>query len=152
MRSLRPILLSAAAVAALAFAAGIALGATAGPRRLNLPGAGDRPFSHVVDAGGALYLAGTLGLDPETGKPPADARAEAKLALDDLRRKLELAGATMDDLVWVQVFCPDLALYDEFNAIYRTYFDQGFPARSFIGSGPLLFGSRFEINAIAAKR
>jgi enamine deaminase RidA (YjgF/YER057c/UK114 family) len=57
----------------------------------------------------------------------------------------------MDDLVWVQVFCPDLALYDEFNAVYRTYFERGFPARSFIGSGPLLFGSRFEINAIAVK-
>jgi 2-iminobutanoate/2-iminopropanoate deaminase len=153
MRSSRTtLLIGAGAAAALAFAAGIALGAgAAGPRRLNLPGAGDRPFSHVVDAGGTLYLAGTLGLDPATRKPPADAKAEARLALDDLRRKLELAGATMDDLVWVQVFCPDLALYDDFNAVYRTYFERGFPARSFIGSGPLLFGSRFEINAIAVK-
>lgn len=151
MRSSRTTLLIGGAAAALAFLAGIALGAGEGPRRLNLPGAGDRPFSHVVDAGGTLYLAGTLGLDPATGKPPADAKAEARLALDDLRRKLELAGATMDDLVWVQVFCPDLALYDDFNAVYRTYFERGFPARSFIGSGPLLFGSRFEINAIAVK-
>jgi 2-iminobutanoate/2-iminopropanoate deaminase len=153
MRSSRTTLLIGAGVAAmLAFAAGIALGAGDGPRRLNLPGAPDLPFSHVVVAGDTIYIAGTLGLDPETRKPPADVRAEARLALDDVRRKLELAGATVADLVWVQVFCPDLALYDDFNAVYRTYFEEGFPARSFVGSGPLLFGSRFEINAIAAKR
>jgi 2-iminobutanoate/2-iminopropanoate deaminase len=149
MRSSRITLVLGGAVAVLAFAAGIALGAGNGLKRLNLPGAANRPFSHVVVDGGTIYVAGTLGLDAETGKPPADAKAEARLALDDIRRKLELAGATMDDLVWVQVFCPDLELYDEFNAVYRTYFEAGFPARSFVGSGPLLFGSRFEINAIA---
>jgi 2-iminobutanoate/2-iminopropanoate deaminase len=152
MRSSRTTLLVGGAIAALAFAAGVALGASEGPRRLNLPGAADLPFSHAVVDGGTIYVAGTLGLDPGTRKPPADPKAEAKLALDDVRRKLELAGATMDDLVWVQVFCPDLELYDEFNAVYRTYFEDGYPARSFVGSGPLLFGSRFEINAIAVRR
>ena len=106
----------------------------------------------MVVADGTIYVAGTLGLDPETGKPPADAKMEARLALDEFRRKLALAGATMDDLVSVQVFCPDLSLYEVFNAVYRTYFENGFPARTFVGSGPLLFGSRFEINGIAVKR
>ena len=130
-----------------------AMGAADGPRRIDLPGAReDLVFSHVVVAGGTIYIAGTLGLDPETGKPPADARAEARLALEEVRRKLELAGATMNDLVSVQVFCTDLQLYAEFNSIYRTFFEKGFPARTFVGSGPLLFGSRFEINGIAVKR
>lgn len=127
-------------------------GAAVGPQRINLPGARDLVFSHVVVAGGTIYIAGTLGLDPETGKPPADARAEARLALEEVRRKLELAGATMNDLVSVQVFCTDLQLYAEFNSVYRTFFEKGFPTRTFIGSGPLLFGSRFEINGIAVKR
>jgi 2-iminobutanoate/2-iminopropanoate deaminase len=35
--------------------------------------------------------------------------------------------------------------------VYRGYFKKGFPARAFIGSGPLLFGARFEIVGIAAK-
>lgn len=148
----RTALVSAGAAAALAFAfaGGLALGAAEGPRRLSPPGATDLPFSHAVVAGGTIYLAGTLGLDPETGKPPADPEAEARLALDEIRRKLALAGATMDDLVSVQVFCTDLELYDEFNAVYRTYFEKGYPARTFVGSGPLLFGSRFEINGVAA--
>jgi enamine deaminase RidA (YjgF/YER057c/UK114 family) len=59
---------------------------------------------------------------------------------------------TMDDLVTVQVFCPDLSLYDKFNAIYRTYFSKNFPARAFLGSGPLLRGGHFEIVGIAIKQ
>jgi enamine deaminase RidA (YjgF/YER057c/UK114 family) len=120
---------------------------------LNLPGGGDDlPFSHVVVAGDTVYVAGTLGIDPQTGKPPDDPQQEARLALDGIRQELELAGAGMDDLVSVQVYCPDLSLYEGFNAVYRTYFEKGFPARAFIGSGPLLLGSRFEISAVAVKR
>ena len=59
---------------------------------------------------------------------------------------------TMDDLVYVTVYCPDLSLYGEFNSVYRTYFTGEFPARAFIGSGPLLFGGHFEVQGIAVKR
>lgn len=109
------------------------------------------PFSDGVLAGDTLYLAGKLGLD-ESGKPPADAQAEARLALDGLKRTLEKAGMTMDDLVYVQVFCSDVSLYDDFNEVYRSYFKKDFPARAFIGSGPLLRGGRFEVQGIAVKR
>ena len=57
----------------------------------------------------------------------------------------------MDDLVSIQVFCPDLTLYEEFNAVYRTYFEKNFPARAFIGSGPLLRNARFEVTGIAVR-
>jgi len=110
------------------------------------------PFSDAVLVGDTLYLAGNIGLDPETGKPPADPKAEARLALDGLQRTLAKAGMSMDNLVYVQVFCSDVALYDDFNAVYRTYFKKEFPARAFIGSGPLLRGGRFEVQGIAVKR
>ena len=121
-------------------------------QRLSPPGSTASVFSHAVVAGGTIYVAGTLGLDPATGRPPADAKAEARLALEEVRRRLALAGATMDDLVSVQVFCTDPGLYEDFNAVYRTFFEKGVPARTFVGSGPLLFGSRFEINGIALAR
>ena len=153
MRNRHVCLSVAGIVAILAFPPGASLGQGDSPTRLNLPGRGDdRPFSDVVVAGDTIYVAGTLGLDPETGKPPADVEAEVRLVLDGIKKKLALAGATMDDLVSVQVFCPDLTLFEKFNSVYRTYFRKGFPARAFIGSGPLLGGARFEINGIAVKR
>ena len=57
----------------------------------------------------------------------------------------------MNDLVAVTVYCPDLALYDDFNEVYREFFDDHFPTRAFIGSGELLFGMRFELQGIAVK-
>ena len=120
---------------------------------LNLPDrSNDLPYSNAVLAENTLYLDGTLGIDPETGAPPEDVRQEVRLIMDNIKTYLEMAGMTTDDLVSVQVFCPDLSLYDDFNAVYATYFTDNFPARGFIGSGPLLRGARFEVMGVAVKR
>lgn len=122
-------------------------------RHITLPDRKDSlPFSDGVLVGNTLYLAGKLGLDPATGKAPADVEQEIRLVLDSVKKTLAAAEMTMDDLVSVQVFCPDLSLYDKFNEIYRTHFTKNFPARAFIGSGPLLRGARFEVQGIAVRR
>lgn len=102
-------------------------------------------------AGDTFYMSGHIGLDPATMKPPADAEQEARLMLDAFRETLSQANLAMADLVFVQVFCSDVSLFDKFNAAYRMYFDSEFPARAFLGSGPLLFGARFEMQGIAVK-
>jgi len=109
------------------------------------------PFSDAVWHGETLYLSGHIGLDPKTGKPGATPEDEARLVLDGVKRTLEAAGLTMDDLVSVQIFCSDVSLFEQFNAVYRTYFKQDFPARAFLGSGRLLFDARFEVQAIAGR-
>lgn len=109
------------------------------------------PFSGAVRVGETLYLSGTIGRTPE-GEIPATAEEEARLVLNNVRNTLEAAGMTMDDLVFVQVFCSDVAHYDAFNSVYRTYFEEEFPARAFIGSGTLLFDARFEVQSIAVRR
>jgi len=121
-------------------------------RYINMPGrTDDRPYSNAVLAGNTLYLAGAIGLEPDTREVPPEIQREVKIILDSMKERLEMVGMTMDDLVWVQVFCPDLSLYDEFNSIYRTYFKDHFPARAFIGSGQLLRGAHFEVMGIAVK-
>jgi 2-iminobutanoate/2-iminopropanoate deaminase len=141
--------------AAAPLAALTAAGADGATDRRNLRLAGrtdDRPFSDAVIVDRTIYLAGKLGLDPATGRPPADVAAEARLVLDAVKKTLVESGAAMDDLVSVQVFCSDLAHYDTFNRVYASYFTKGHPARAFIGSGPLLYGARFEVQGIAVKR
>ena len=109
------------------------------------------PFSGAVLVGNTLYLSGTIGLE-EDQQVPSTAEAEARLVLNSMQSTLEAAGMTMDDLVSVQVFCSDVAHYDAFNAVYRTYFTGEFPARAFLGAGTLLFEARFEVQGIAVKR
>lgn len=109
------------------------------------------PFSDAVLVGNTLYLAGNIGIDRKTGKAPHELDQEIRLLLDATKATLAQAGMTMDDLVYVQVFCPDLSLYDQFNKAYRTYFTKDFPARAFVGSGPILRGGHFEMQGIAVK-
>jgi reactive intermediate/imine deaminase len=102
-------------------------------------------------AGNTLYLAGRIGLT-ENRQVPASAAEEARLVLNDVKATLQAAGMSMDDLVSVQVFCSDVSHFDAFNRVYRTYFTKEFPARAFLGAGTLLFGARFEVQAIAVRR
>ncbi len=108
------------------------------------------PFSGAVLTDDTLYISGMLGV--ENGAPPADPAQEARNVLNAIQGTLEEAGMTMDDLVYVQIFCSDVEHYAVFNEVYRTYFTDVFPARAFIGAGTLLFDARFEIQAIAVRR
>ena len=141
-------------------ALGLALLATAvfaaNPRtfidpRSNALGRSDPPFSGSVKVRDTLYISGQIGLGPDR-KPPKDVSEEARLVMEAMKNQVVRGGMTMDDLVSVQIFCSDLRHYDAFNAVYRTYFTREFPARAFLGSGPLLFGAKFEVTGVAVKR
>jgi 2-iminobutanoate/2-iminopropanoate deaminase len=110
------------------------------------------PISDGVLVGDTLYISGKLGIDPKTERAPEDPQAEAKLVMDQVKRTVEAAGLTMDDVVSMQIFCTDLALYDTFNAVYRSYFSHGFPARAFLGASALLRGAHYEVMGTAVRR
>jgi reactive intermediate/imine deaminase len=110
------------------------------------------PFSDAVLVGNTLYIAGHIGTDPKTGQVPADAEQEARLVMDGIKKTVENAGLSMDDIVSVQVFCSDLKLYDTFNSVYKSYFHGDFPARAFIGTDKLLRNAHYEVLGIAIKR
>ncbi len=156
--SYRNLAFAVVAVAVAVALAPLILGAPSAPagppkhRVINLPNRPvQAPFSDGVLVGNTLYLAGRIGIDPKTGKPPEDIEQEIRIALDGFKATLAEAGMSADDLVYVQVFCPDMSLYEKFNAVYQTYFTKDFPARAFVGSGPLLRGGHFEIQGIAVK-
>lgn len=122
-------------------------------RYINLPSRKTPlPFSDAVQVGNTLYLSGRIGIDPTTGMAPKDVDEELRLLFDGFESVLGEADMSMDDLVWVQVFSPDLSLWERFNAAYLKRFSKELPARAFIGSGPLLKGGRFEMLGIAARR
>ena len=110
------------------------------------------PFSDGVLVGDTLYIAGHIGIDPKSDRAAEDPRTEAKLVMDRVKATVETAGLTMDDVVSMQIFCTDLALYDTFNAVYRNYFPHGFPARAFLGASTLLRGAHYEVLGVAIRQ
>lgn len=121
-------------------------------RYILLPDNPRLPFSDAVLAGDTLYISGRLGIDPATGQAATDLVEEIRLLLDGFGRVLAAADMTWADLVSATVFCPDLSLFERFNAAYRARFNGEFPARAFIGSGPLLRGAHFEMLGVAVRR
>jgi len=121
-------------------------------RYINLPNRPPGlPFSDGVLVGDMLYISGRIGLDPATGVAPASVEAELDLLFEGFQAVLREAGMNMDDLVWGQVYSPDVSLWQQFNAAYVRLFSRDFPARAFLGSGPLLMNGRFEMLGIAVK-
>jgi len=121
-------------------------------RYINIGGRpADLPFSDGVLVGDTLFLSGRIGIDPRTMQAATDVHEEIRLMLDGVHATLAAAEMTMDDLVYVQVYCTDLSLYDTFNAAYRKYFQKDLPARAFLGAGSLLRSARFEMQALATR-
>ena len=46
------------------------------------------PFSKAIQAGDTLYLSGSIGLDPKTGKAPEKIEDELKFLFDDYKNTL----------------------------------------------------------------
>ena len=121
-------------------------------RYINLPNRpAGLPFSDAVLVGDTLYISGRIGLDPATGEAPESIEAEIDLLLHGFQAVLREADMTMDDLVWVQIYSPDVSLWQPFNAAYVKLFSRDCPARAFLGSGTLLLKGRFEMLGIAVK-
>jgi len=119
-------------------------------RVINVPTrSAQAPFSNAILEGDTLYISGSIGLDPKTGKAPDKVEDEIKLLLDSYKTVLTQAGFAMDDLVYVQISCTDLSYYEKFNEIYKSYFTKDLPARQFVGVASLLRGGHFEMQAIA---
>ncbi len=111
------------------------------------------PFSAGIELGKTLYVSGHLGVDLTAAvkAPPADPEEEAKMVLRSVEKTLQEAHMSMDDLVYVEIYCTDLKLYSAFNKVYASSFHKPYPSRAFIGVNSLLFGAHFEVMGIAVR-
>ena len=65
-------------------------------------------FSQGVKAGSQVFVSGTTGIDPSTGRMAGDSiQAQTRQALANCEAILREAGATLDDVVEVGVLLTD---------------------------------------------
>jgi len=109
------------------------------------------PYSHAVTAHGHVYISGTPGVDPGTGQLAGqDAYSQTHQILKNFQSMLAAAGASLNDLVHVQVNLVDVADFAEMNRAYAECLAEPYPARTVIGVGALPKpGARLTMNAMA---
>ncbi|WP_447755590.1 RidA family protein [Sphingopyxis fribergensis] len=108
-------------------------------------------YSPFALGGGLVFVSGQLPLRPGRDTSLADApfKAQAEQALDNLKKVLADAGADLAQVIKTTVYISDIADWDELDTVYGAFFGAARPARSVVPTGPLHFGFRIEIEAIA---
>jgi 2-iminobutanoate/2-iminopropanoate deaminase len=92
-------------------------------------------YSQGIRAGGLVFTAGQVGINPATGELAGDTiEAQTAQVLDNLTAVLAAAGATLADVVKVTAFLADMSVFAGYDAVYRTYFPEPRPARSSVGA------------------
>ena len=129
--------------------AGLTLGAQ---KKVILP-KGAEPnagWSYGILADGTLYVSG-MGGEDAAGKIPATFEAEVKQSLENINAVLKEAGMTPADIVSIQVYITDGALFDRMNTTYKSYFKDPKPARTTVVVSKLVGAGHVEITATARK-
>ena len=106
-------------------------------------------YSQAIRAGGAVYLSGQIPLDPKTMQlVEGGTEAEIRQVFDNLAAVAEAAGATLADVVKLNVYLTDLGNFALVNQIMAEYFREPYPARAAIGVAALPRGVGVEMDAI----
>lgn len=94
------------------------------------------PVPQAVASGGWIYVSALFGTDPETGRIPDDARAEAIQMFANLEAILTAAGVRLTDVVRVGIFMKQLQRdRPTFNQVWAERFGDHRPARYAVQAG-----------------
>ena len=108
------------------------------------------PYSQAIkqSAGEMVFLSGQVAIDPETQEfAGGDARAQARLALENLKAVVEASGASLSDVVKTTVYLQSLGDFAVVNQVYGEYFEEPYPARATVEVAGLPKGALVEIDA-----
>ena len=102
------------------------------PRQIiTTPNAPSSPlYSQGVKAGSHVFVSGTTGVDPSTGRLAGDTiQAQTRQALANCEAILKAGGATLDDAVEVGILLADPDDFAGMNEEYATWFPADPPTR-----------------------
>jgi len=107
------------------------------------------PYSQAIRAGGLVFTAGQIGLDPGTGELVDGVVAQAERALRNLTAVLDAAGTSFERVVKTTIFLADMGDFAAVNEAYAAHVSSPYPARSTVAVRELPKGALVEIEAIA---
>lgn len=108
------------------------------------------PFSWGIKFGNLLFLAGQGPLGKDGKVIRGGIKEQTRQTLENIKKVVEAAGSSMENIVQTTIFLKDLKDYAGMNEAYAKYFKKPYPARATVGVSDLLFGMKVEIQGIAA--
>jgi len=110
------------------------------------------PYSHIVEAGGFLFLTGIDPMDLEKGLIITDDIVKAtEIVMENMKRSLESVGSSLAKVVKVTVFLRDMGDFAKLNEVYARYFPKDPPARTCVAVKEVPGNFQLKVEAIAIK-
>jgi enamine deaminase RidA (YjgF/YER057c/UK114 family) len=105
-------------------------------------------YTHAITAGGAIYVAGQIGMEP-SGAIPEGFEAQAHRAFENLEAVLAAAGASLSDVVKVTVLLVELGDLAAYRVVREAYIPHRPASTLCVVKSLAMPELLFEIEAIA---
>jgi len=107
------------------------------------------PLSKAIRAGDFLILSGQIPINENGEIVRGSIEEQTAAVMDRIAENLLKCNSDMSQVIKMTVYLSDINLFNDFNNVYRNYFNEGnFPARTTIGA-KLAMGVDIEIEAQA---
>ena len=111
------------------------------------------PYSPAVVAGDFIYVSGQGPVDCTTDQMSyGDIQHETRITLNNVKRILAAAGASMADVVKCNVYLRDGNDFKAMNEVYKEFFAEQRPARTTVAVAFADPTMKVEIDCVAYKR
>ena len=120
------------------------------------PGEQPQPKGHYSPGilhNGLVYVSGQLPMDLRTREPfTGSIEGQTELALRNVEAVLHTAGSGLDHVLQMTIYVSDMDLWSRVNETFARVMGEHRPARAIVPVKDLHFGTKIEIQAIAAKK
>lgn len=108
-------------------------------------------YSPAVVHNGLVYISGQLPRNAVTGEVETGAiELQTELALGNVEDILHAAGSDLNHVLQFTIYVSEMELWDQVNETYARILGEHKPARAIVPVKDLHFGTKIEIQAIAA--
>lgn len=108
------------------------------------------PTSTVTRHGDTIYVTGAPPFESNGDICTGPIERQTELVLEQMKLCVETAGSSLDDILKVNVYVTDVAMFPTVNEVYRRFFPTNPPARIFINVPAWNGGFDIEVDCIAA--
>ncbi len=106
-------------------------------------------YARAAVVNGWIFVSGTTGFDAETKEFPADVETQCENCFRNIEIALGKAGATLKDLVRVQIFVTSQEEFERIIPIIRKHCYEARPANTTVFAQLVAPHMRVEVEAIA---